>query len=179
MKLNNHMHACMLSCFSCVWLFVTLWTVAHPAPLSMGFSRKNTGMGFQGFLQEIFLTQESNPQFLCLLHWQAGSISLVLPRNPRTIMYLYPELWRLVTQMVRNLSAMLETWVWSLGREDPGEGNGNPLQYSCLENSMDRGAWWAPPWDHNELDMTEWLTFIQSYPVLYTKLTWNMLQIKT
>ena len=25
----------------------------------------------------------------------------------------------------------------------PGEGNGNPLQYSCLENSMDRGAWWT------------------------------------
>ena len=25
----------------------------------------------------------------------------------------------------------------------PGEGNGNTLQYSCLENSMDRGAWWA------------------------------------
>ena len=25
----------------------------------------------------------------------------------------------------------------------PGEGNGNPLQYSCLENGMDRGAWWA------------------------------------
>ena len=29
-----------------------------------------------------------------------------------------------------------------LGRY-PGEGNGYPLQYSCLENSMDRGAWWA------------------------------------
>ena len=29
-----------------------------------------------------------------------------------------------------------------LGRY-PGEGNGNPLQYSCLENPMDRGAWWA------------------------------------
>ena len=25
----------------------------------------------------------------------------------------------------------------------PGEGNGSPLQYSCLENPMDRGAWWA------------------------------------
>ena len=25
----------------------------------------------------------------------------------------------------------------------PGEGNGNPLQYSCLKNHMDRGAWWA------------------------------------
>ena len=29
-----------------------------------------------------------------------------------------------------------------LGRS-PGEGNGNPLQYPCLENSIDRGAWWA------------------------------------
>ena len=29
-----------------------------------------------------------------------------------------------------------------LGRS-PGEGNGNPLQYSCLENPMDAGAWWA------------------------------------
>ena len=29
-----------------------------------------------------------------------------------------------------------------LGRS-PGRGNGNPLQYSCLENPMDRGAWWA------------------------------------
>ena len=27
----------------------------------------------------------------------------------------------------------------------PGEGNGNPLQYSCLENPMDRGAWQAAP----------------------------------
>ena len=30
----------------------------------------------------------------------------------------------------------------SSGRS-PGEGNGNPLQYSCLGNPMDRGAWWA------------------------------------
>ena len=32
--------------------------------------------------------------------------------------------------------------ICGLGRS-PGEGNGNPLQYSCLENSMDGGAWWA------------------------------------
>ena len=31
-----------------------------------------------------------------------------------------------------------------LGRS-PGEGNGNPLQYSCLENLMERGAWWEEP----------------------------------
>ena len=37
-----------------------------------------------------------------------------------------------------------ETWVRSLCQEHPpGEGNGNLLQYSCLESPMDRGAWWA------------------------------------
>ena len=42
-----------------------------------------------------------------------------------------------------------------LGRS-PGEGNGNPLQYSCLENLMDRGAWVGyGPWDRKELDMSE------------------------
>ena len=50
----------------------------------------------------------------------------------------------LVAQMVKNLPAMWETWVQSLGWEDsPGEGNGNPFQYSCLKNSIDRGAWRA------------------------------------
>ena len=39
---------------------------------------------------------------------------------------------------------MQETWVQSLGQEDsPGVGNGNPLQYCCLGNSMNRGAWGA------------------------------------
>ena len=33
-------------------------------------------------------------------------------------------------------------WIPALGRS-PGGGNGNPLQYSCLENPKDRGAWWA------------------------------------
>ena len=37
-----------------------------------------------------------------------------------------------------------ETWVQFLGREDPlEEGNGNPLWYYCLENPMNRGAWWT------------------------------------
>ena len=39
-----------------------------------------------------------------------------------------------------------------------GEGNGNPLQYSCLENPMDRGAWWATVYRVTESDMTERLT---------------------
>ena len=41
----------------------------------------------------------------------------------------------------------------------PGKGNGNPLQYPCLENSMDSGAWQAMVHGVTELDMTERLYF--------------------
>ena len=45
--------------------------------------------------------------------------------------------------MVKNLTAMQETWVHSLSQEDPLEGgmNGFPHQYSCLEKPRDRGVW--------------------------------------
>jgi len=43
-----------------------------------------------------------------------------------------------VALRAKHLPAMWETWV--VGR-CPGEGNSNPLQHSCLENSMDGGAW--------------------------------------
>ena len=44
----------------------------------------------------------------------------------------------------------------SLSGGFPGGGQGNPLQYSCLENPMDRGAWRAMgPWGHKESDTTE------------------------
>ena len=44
-----------------------------------------------------------------------------------------------------------------LGRS-PGGGNGKPLQYSCLENPMNRGAWWATVHRVAESDMTELLS---------------------
>ena len=46
-------------------------------------------------------------------------------------------------------------WIPGLGRS-AGEGHGNPLQYSCLENSMDRGAWQATysPWGFKESNRT-------------------------
>ena len=45
-------------------------------------------------------------------------------------------------------------WIPGSGRS-PGEGNGNPLQYSCLENPMDRGAWRATVHRDTESDTSE------------------------
>ena len=62
----------------------------------------------------------------------------------------------------------------------PGEGNGNPLQYSCLENPMDRGAWWATvrSQGHKESDTTEWHHFHFLLP-LHTLVTYTFLLLST
>ena len=61
--------------------------------------------------------------------------------------------------VVRNLLANAEDTgdVGSISglRRSPGVGNGNQLQYSCLENSMDRGAWWSAIHGVAELDKTD------------------------
>ena len=49
----------------------------------------------------------------------------------------------LVAQTVKNPPATQETWVQSGSGRSPGKQNGNPFQYSCLENPMDRGVWGA------------------------------------
>ena len=58
--------------------------------------------------------------------------------------------------VVKNLLANVGNMGFLLGSErSPGEGNGNPLQYSCLENPLDRGVWWAAVHGVSESDMTE------------------------
>ena len=57
-----------------------------------------------------------------------------------------------MTQMVKNLPVMQETQVSSWVGKVPWRRECQPMQYSCLENLLDRGAWWAVV---AELDMTE------------------------
>ena len=69
--------------------------------------------------------------------------------------------------VVRNPPAMQETWALSLGREDtPGEGNVNPLQFSCLGTPTDRGAWWATVHSQKDLE-TKQQSSVEGFPSLH------------
>ena len=57
-------------------------------------------------------------------------------------------------------------WIPVLGRS-PGGGHGNPLQYSCLENPMDRGVWQALAFGCKELDTTERLNIAHYHVAQY------------
>ena len=81
------MHVCGLSRFRHAQLCAMLWSIARQAPLSMGFFRQEYWSGLPRPLQGIFLTQGSNPGFLCLLHWQAGSFPLLPPGKPHICKY--------------------------------------------------------------------------------------------
>ena len=82
---RSHIYVCVcvLSSFSRVRLFVTIWPVAHQGPLSMGFSRQEywNGLLCPPSGDVIFLTQGSNPHLLHLPHWHEGSLPLGKPTN--------------------------------------------------------------------------------------------------
>ena len=122
----------MCAGLSHVWLFVTPWTRAYQAPLSMEFSRQEFGSGWHFLLQGVFLTQGSNPCLLCLLHWQVDSLPLIHLGSPfvclvlcihthihtHTLLHMVS---RLIAQTVKSLPLVQVTWVQSLGLWDPLE----------------------------------------------------------
>ena len=65
--------------------------------------------------------------------------------------------------MVKNPPAMWETGSISGLWRSPGRGHSNPLQYSCLENTMDRGAWQAAVQGVTKSQITEWNTHTHTH----------------
>ena len=124
------------------------------------FPGKGTGVGCHFLLQRIFPTLRSNPG---LPHCKQDNLLSEPPgKSARCIKCIFNLQWvygDIISPKSRNIHMMLITClilsvlvaacsagdldsIPGLGRS-PGEGNGNPLQYPCLENSMDWGAWWV------------------------------------
>ena len=103
-------------CFSQVQLFVIPKTAARQAPLSVRSSWQEYWRGHHILLQEIS-TQAWKPKFMWLVHLQADSLPLILT-------YIFPTISIPLQFNTCNSDIAL-------------------LQYSCFENPMDRGAWWA------------------------------------
>ena len=79
-KLKNECFECMLSCFSCVQLFATLWTKLICPWDSPG---KTTWVFCHALLHRVYPTQGLNWHLLCLLHWQMGSLPLMSLGKPK------------------------------------------------------------------------------------------------
>ena len=120
---------------SSLWLFATPWTIQF-----IEFPGRNSGVGNHSLLQGIFPNQESNPGLLnCRQESHQGS-----PRILERAAYPFSSR----SSRPRNQTRVFciagrfftDYSIFGLGRP-PGDGNGNPLQYSCLGIPMDRGAW--------------------------------------
>ena len=144
---NVYISTCVLCNFSHFRLFATPRTVACQAPLSMGFSRQEYWSGLLCLLPGDLLSPD--PCLLHLLHWQSGSLPLAPPGNPVNMCkYLFMGIPGGSDDKKSACNAGDPGSIPESGRS-PGEGNGNLLQYSCPENSMDRGR--LQSWSHREL----------------------------
>ena len=131
-----------------VWLFVTPWTAACQATLSITNS--------QSLLKHMSIesVMPSNHLILCrpLLLLPLIFPSIRVFSNESVLDIRWPKYWSFSFSISPSrwfsgkefACQCRQMWVWSLPQEgSPREENGNPLQYSCLDNPMDRGAWRA------------------------------------
>ena len=135
---------------------VTPWTAAFQAPPSKGFSRQGVGchclLRFSTFIS----------QYMLLLYQSCSSseskeqhVLTVRQKEVKASSLYWVSVYMGIIAYLLLCSAEDMGLIPGLGR-CPGEGNGNPLQYSCLGNPMDRGTWQGTVHGvSKELDMTE------------------------
>ena len=143
-ELLNNNNNIMLSRFNHIWLFVTPWNAACQALLSMGFSRQEYWRGLPSRPPGNLLNPGLN----------LSLTSPALAGDYLTMIYLRNATFKMICFPVNGFLGVLggsdsKKSVCNAGDLcsiprlglSPGVGNSHPLQYSCLENPMDRGTW--------------------------------------
>ena len=166
------MHVCVLSRFSHVLLFVTPWAVACQASLSTGFSRQEHWSEFPCPSPGNFPDPEIKPMSLTSpalagrsATWEAQFSSCPLSNFPilytHTVSTCHPPNW-------------VAYWVFlycyfHFSLSCIGEGNGNPLRCSCLENPRDGGAWWVSVYEvtQSQTRLKRLSILLKTLPYLY------------
>ena len=129
------------SCGHC-WVFQICWHIECSTFTASSFRIFNSSAGIPWPLLALFIVTIPKVH-LTLYSRMCDSRWVIIPswlsRSLRLFLYS-SSLYSLVTQMVKQLPAMQENRVWSLGWEDPLEKE-MATQYSCLGNPKDGGAW--------------------------------------
>jgi len=112
-----------------------MWTITCRLLCPWDSPGKNAGVGCHALLQGIFPTQGWNPHLLLALLYENPELKLLLSPSYKLKGFPGGSEGKASACNVGDPGS-----IPGLGRS-PGEGNGNPLWYSCLENSMDGGAW--------------------------------------
>ena len=109
--------------YVCVCVYVsdsaTLWTVAHQAPLSMGFSRQEYWSRLLCPPPGDLPNPGMKPVLLCLLHWQVGSLPLMPPGKPKHIyIYIYIYIYNImeyIWTIIQPQKRMKSGYLWQHG----------------------------------------------------------------
>ena len=119
------------------YILYMLYTYVWPHGLSLEFSRQDHWSGWPFLSPEDLLDQgikSRSPHHRQILYWVSREAHMYTTMHKVILASL-------VAQSVRNMPAMQETQVWSLGREEPLEKEMATPQYSCLRNPTEGGAW--------------------------------------
>ena len=150
LRLQPPVSACVLSHFSHVQLFAIPWTIANQSPLSMGFSRKEYWSGLPFPSPGDIPNPRIKPapyalagRFFTTEPYRKPSHNCFIPKcvHALYLMFCHITINKLPDTFLNRFTTFMYAFNSIYLVIFHGEGNGTPLQYSCLENPMDGGAW--------------------------------------
>ena len=160
---------CVVSHFSRVQLSATLWTIAHQAPLSMGFSRQEYWSELPCPPPGDLPDPGTNLHLLRLLYWQVGSLPLMAPGKPKMVHLLWEIVWQLLKKLKRVTIWPRNSTHWHILKRI--QGTSLAVQWLRLHASNARGTGLTLGWGTEILHALRTTTIkkfkrIQTYPCI-------------